>query len=214
MSGTSLASSSGSSSVVSSNPTRGLQPTKSALKSSRRATVDREGDNTTRYMNPAPGPMSGVGLVLSGAAGGEEHPRYFSSDLQSPRLPCPPIDVQRDVKQPSHVELDHQQIVTEDEGEGEEDDDDDDEIDTGAFYGLEEERDPPVQQDGDDLEAVWDDDDDDGSDNDESEKDATRKSSFSVVSSLKDLLEDHRDSAALMKLMGLSQGDDLEAKPR
>jgi hypothetical protein len=218
-------SSSTSSSVISSNPTRGLQPTKSAMKSSRRLTdgpedvTVRDGDQKMRSLNSTPtlGPMSEANHRYS---------QYFSSDKDSPSLTSYMTPMERDLKPPattttvvtlgsaSHVDQNIQIAEVEDD----DDDDDDDEVDTSAFYGLEEEEEiipevvPTLSPQQDDLDTVWDDDDDDDNENEQSEKDATRKSSFSVVSNLKDFLGDHRDSVALMKLMGLS--DDHEVKPR
>jgi hypothetical protein len=94
---------------------------------------------------------------------------------------------------------------------GAEDDDDDDELDP-SFYGLEEEDHHDNSDSGDeaadlkhDQGAEWEDNDDMDDDMEKEATDLDRKSSFCVVSNIKEYLVNHQDSAALMELMGVQE---------
>jgi hypothetical protein len=184
------------------SPSRGprgdLQPKKSALKSSRR---QLEGNFTKVESSPtrAAAPMS--------LPSPEENIRYFSSSKTAQGS----SSVEIKGKQEQVIESETLLVPEAN------DDDDDDELDP-SFYGLEEEDhqcssavadakvgSPGINEEEDDQEAGWEDDDDLEDEEAEADANQDRKSSFSVVSNLKEYLSHHQDSAALMELMGLQE---------
>lgn len=170
-------------SFTSSSPSKGVTPKKSALKSNRPQRIDEVETKDSGKVPSLPYQAANI--------------RYFSVNLDDHQ------QVTRDVISPS---LDQNLVLPDEE-------DDDDELDN-TFYGLEEEDTDPTSNmkntsdthedsNAQSSEAVWDDDDDE--EDDKEANDILRESSFTVVSNLKEILSNHRDSATLMKLLG---GDD------